>query len=61
MFPEDTNEAIVKKLDQMEAESYRIYRAMQRLRLHLQERWKVLPTGERWSQEKHDATEYPAK
>lgn len=50
MFPEETHVKIVKRIDQLEADAYRLYRQMERLRLELQEQWKVLPDGSRWSQ-----------
>lgn len=58
MFPEETHVKIVKKLDALEADAYRVYRSMESLRIELQEQWHVLPSGERWTPEKSEATRH---
>jgi len=58
MFPEETHQAIVKQVDDIEAELLRLYRKLARLRLDLQQQWKVLPSGRRWSQDEHEKTEH---
>jgi Txe/YoeB family toxin of Txe-Axe toxin-antitoxin module len=55
MFPEETHQKIVKRIDEIEVEMFEIYRRLERLRLDLQEQWRVLPSGARWTQEKKDA------
>jgi hypothetical protein len=61
MFPEETHVKIVKRIDEMEAEAYGLYRRLERLRLDLQAQWKVLPSGERWSQYTHDESVHSSK
>jgi hypothetical protein len=58
MFPEETHVKIVKRLDAMEAEVYSLYRKLERLRLDLQSQWRVLPSGQRWSERSHAASQY---
>ena len=53
MFPEETHQKIVKQIDDIEADIHRCYRSLERLRLDLQRQWRVLPSGERWT-ENHD-------
>jgi hypothetical protein len=56
MFPEETHVKIVKRIDDLEAELYRVYRSLERLRLDLQAQWKVLPSGGRFSEDEHEKT-----
>lgn len=44
MFPEETHVKIVKRIDEIEADMYRLYRKLERLRLDLQAQWRVLPS-----------------
>lgn len=53
MFPQENQERIVKELDEIEADLYRIYRKIERFRGRLQEQWKVLPSGDKWTPERH--------
>lgn len=46
MFPEETHARIVQRLDEIEADMFRIYRSLERLRLSLQEQWRVSPSDE---------------
>jgi hypothetical protein len=57
MFPEETHVKIVKRIDDMEAEMFQLYRRLMRLRLDLQAQWRVLPSGARWSHEKQEEAE----
>ena len=61
MFPDETHQRIVKRLDELETTLHQTYRAIERLRLDLQTLWRVLPNGERWSAEKSEATRYSAE
>jgi hypothetical protein len=58
MFPEETHEKIVKQVDEVEADLFRLYRKLMRLRLGLQRQWRVLPNGERWTERSHQASDY---
>ena len=58
MFPEESHQKIVRRLDQMEAEVYGLYRKLENLRLDLQKQWKVLPNGERWTERGHAASQF---
>ena len=49
MFPEEPHIEILKQIDDAESDMYRLYRKVARLRLSLQEQWRVLPTGARWT------------
>lgn len=51
MFPEETHIKIVKQLDEIEADLFGCYRRLERLRLTLQDQWRVLPTGLCWTPE----------
>jgi hypothetical protein len=57
MFPEETHVKIVKQLDDIESEVFRLYRKTERLRLELQRKWRVLPSGQRWSEEAQQKSE----
>ena len=57
MFPEETHQKIVKQMDDIEAELFGLYRKLERLRLSLQERWRVLPSGEKWTPARHSESE----
>lgn len=59
MFPEETHVKIVKRIDAIEADMFRIYRALERLRLDLQASWRVLPSDEKWSPEAQQKSEWP--
>lgn len=61
MFPDERHVKIVKQIDEMEAEAFGLYRRMERLRLGLQEQWKVLPSGERWTKERHEESAHSSK
>lgn len=61
MFPDEHHVQIVKRIDDMEADLFRIYRRLERLRLDLQREWRVLPSGQRWSESTQDASEHSAK
>lgn len=61
MFLDEHHIKLVQHLDATEAELYRIYRQIERLRLDLQREWRVLPSGGRWSEEAHEATEHSGK
>ena len=52
MFPEETHIEILKHIDDAESNMYRLYREVARLRLRLQEQWRVLPTGAHWTIER---------
>jgi hypothetical protein len=54
MFPEETHVKILQRIDAIEAEMFGIYRRLERLRLDLQAKWRVLPSGARWSEERVD-------
>ena len=54
MFPEETHVKIVKRLDEIECELFGLYRKLESLRLGLQDQWKVLPSGERWTKERQE-------
>jgi len=58
MFPYEHYVEIVRRIDTLEADFYRLYRALERLRLDLQREWKVLPSGARWSESGQDASAY---
>jgi hypothetical protein len=61
MFPDERHIKIVQRIDAMEAEMFRLYRRMERLRLDLQREWKVLPSGGRWSERFQDESEHSAQ
>jgi hypothetical protein len=52
MFPEETHVKIVRQMDEIECELFRLYRKLERLRLGLQEQWAVMPDGSRWTKAK---------
>lgn len=58
MFPEETHVKILKRIDAIEAEMFGIYRKLERLRLDLQQQWRALPSGARWSERSHAASEF---
>lgn len=58
MFPDEHHEKIIRRIDAMEAEMFGLYRKMERLRLDLQREWRVLPSGERWTEARHDKSEH---
>lgn len=58
MFPEETHQKIVQQIDEVECELFRLYRKLQRLRLGVQRQWHVLPSGEQWTKEKQEASDY---
>lgn len=60
MFPEETHVKILQQLDELESEVYGVYRKVERLRAGLQRQWKALPSGERWSEERHSASLFAA-
>jgi hypothetical protein len=60
MFPDERYVKIVRRIDQLESQLYGTYRALERLRLDLQREWKVLPSGERWNERSHAASELSA-
>jgi len=57
MFPEETHQQIVERIDQIESEVYAIYRKLERFRISLQEKWRVLPSGEKWTPARHNESE----
>ena len=57
MFPEETHQKIVKQIDDVEADLFRLYRRLARLRMDLQRDWRVLPSGDRWTREAQDKCE----
>lgn len=57
MFPEETHQKIVQRLDRLEAEIFRTYKSIERVRLDLQRQWRVLPSGERWTEERQQEAE----
>ena len=61
MFPEEDHQKIVARIDVLEADLYRVYRALERLRLDLQRQWRVLPTSGRWSETEQSKTEYSGR
>lgn len=61
MFPEETHEKILKRIDALEADAFRLYRKAASIRLDLQSQWHVLPTGEPWSLEKQRKAEDEVK
>lgn len=54
-------QAIVKRIDEIEAEMCGLYRSLERLRLDLQAQWRVLPSGERWTHDKHIESAGPVR
>lgn len=60
MFPEERHVAILKRIDSIECELFNLYRKMERLRLDLQREWRALPSGARWSERSHAASEFSA-
>ena len=56
MFPDERHVKIVQRLNSIEARLYGLYRALEGLRADLQEEWKVLPDGSRWSESRHEAS-----
>lgn len=58
MFPEERHVKIIRRIDEIEAELYGLYRRLARLRLDLQREWRVLPSGQRWSEQGQDETEH---
>lgn len=61
MFPDETHVKILQDIDNAEMEAHRQYLRLESLRLRLQEQWKVMPNGERWTQERHDASAHSRK
>jgi hypothetical protein len=61
MFPQETHQKIVAQMDEIEAELFRLYRKLERLRLSLQREWRVLPSGATWTQAVHNETEHSAR
>lgn len=61
MFPEESHVKIVKRIDELEADVYTVYCRLQRLRLDLQAQWRVLPSDDRWTPEKHEATKHQSR
>lgn len=61
MHPSERQLKIVQRIDRLEADACRVYRALESLRLELQAEWRVLPDGTKWTEEKHEATRYSAK
>ena len=57
MFPEEPHIEILKQIDDAESDMYRLYRKVARLRLSLQEQWRVLPTGAHWTMERQTEDE----
>lgn len=45
-----SNHEIVKALDRIEEQIHSQYCALARIRLELQRQWRVLPSGERWTE-----------
>lgn len=60
MFPDEHHLKIVRRVDEIEADIFQLYRRIERLRLDLQREWRVLPSGGRWSKEAHEASEHSA-
>jgi hypothetical protein len=58
MFPDERHQVIIRRIDALEADAYRTYRAIERLRLELQREWHVLPSGERWSSQGQAQSEH---
>jgi len=54
MFPEETHQRIIKDIDNIEGQMFALYRSLNRLRLNLQSQWRVLPSGEKWNQERQE-------
>jgi hypothetical protein len=50
MFPQQRHQQIVKRIDEIEADMFGLYRKLARLRLDLQSEWRVLPSDKRWSE-----------
>ena len=61
MFPDETHVKILRRIDAIESEMFGLYRKMERLRLDLQRAWKVLPSDERWTEERQNASEHSAR
>lgn len=59
MFPDETHQEIVKRIDALESSAFTLYRQLESLRLELQRQWKVLPSGERWSEQRQRRAEQP--
>lgn len=57
MFPNERHQQIVKRIDDIEADIFRLYNRLAQLRLELQREWKVLPGGNRWSEEEQQKAE----
>jgi hypothetical protein len=58
MFPEERHVKVVRRIDEMEADIYSLYRKIMRLRLDLQREWHVLPSGARWSEAEQEKSEH---
>jgi hypothetical protein len=58
---EMNKQAFITSLDRTEAELYRQYIALERLRRQLQEEWCLLPDGSPWTPEKHEASMHSVK
>jgi len=61
MFPEQTHVKILRRIDDLEADAYRTYRALARLRLELQTQWRALPSGQTWTQAAQDKSDYEGR
>ncbi len=57
MFPDETHLKVIRRIDELEAEVYSMYRKIARFRLGLQRQWRVLPSGERWTEQAQAAAE----
>ena len=57
MFPDEHHQAIVKRLDEVEMEAFALYRTVARLRLQLQNQWRVLPSNEPWTSARQEQAE----
>lgn len=54
----DVHRRLVQRIDDLEARSYRLYQAIADLRLELQQQWRVLPSGDVWTPEQQQASEF---
>lgn len=53
MFPEETHVKILARIDRLEANAYQVYASLERLRLELQQQWRAMPDGQKWTPERH--------
>ena len=58
MFPEETHVKILKEIDAIELEMFRLYERLARLRLDLQRQWNSLPSGHRWTEKAQQESEH---